>query len=139
MKSTRQLDLISAITSELTSCMAANTRGESGEWIVLVATKAVDNVTAKAMEYTEKLAEDVNGSSLDPEPDRWCHVGNMPWSFFEVLWQLTSGEAKAVIKDVEEGEGYIAWQALLRRSHNRRSPEASVPKRMRSPSGKCRS
>ena len=86
-----------------------------------VATRASAAEVAEAMVIAENATQMVTGAAFEADnPVKYKDMAKRGRELFEVLCMLTTGDAKAVIKEVPGGDGLAAWQ-LLTKSFARRT------------------
>ena len=79
-----------------------------------VITNAVDRAAGEAMVTAVKA-----------KTDRECEMVSMEnrassKAFYEVLYTLTTGEAKAIVRNVDDEDGFMAWR-MLQKQYDRRT------------------
>ena len=98
------------------------------EWYyqVIVAASAYDIKHGALLEIVEKLEHDITTTedleiSLEAAEGDWMHATKA--DIFNVLIQLTTGEANLLVRNVQDRKGCVAWKRLFDRYNpGRRHP-----------------
>ena len=103
-----------------------------------VATRSSSMQVGVCMERAETATDNASGADYELlEPVMFKGMATRGRELFEVLCVLTTGDAKAIIKEVQGGDGFAAWQ-LLTKCYARRTlartlrryREAMIPKQV---------
>ena len=85
------------------------------EFDLKVATRASSSEVGECMVVAETATVNVTGADFERDhPVRFKGMAKRGRELFEVLCMHTTGDAKAVIKEVPGGDGLAAWQLLTK-------------------------
>ena len=80
-----------------------------------VSTRAADAMTAEALEVAEVETKVVSaGNFVELDEMKWGGLVERSKELYDVLCMVTTGDAKAIIREVPGGDGVMAWQALTK-------------------------